>query len=97
MCAVGLAQCEPLSSSVVHKLIGQVALNPEASSAVLISLREHTPHHHGDEVLLQHMKTVFEHSGIVLRDWVVMGRGGLYCPRSLLNEPDPWPYSTTIW
>lgn len=97
LCAVGLMRCDPLSTSVVHNIIGQVALNSEVSSVVLVSQRQHTPHQHHDESLLQYMETVFSNSGIALKDWVVIGRGGLYCPRSLLNESDPWPYSATAW
>ena len=43
-----------------------------------------------DVEMLHHCAMVTNNAGLQLLDWVVIGRGGLYCPRSIAGMPDPW-------
>jgi hypothetical protein len=47
-------------------------------------------------MLLVHTTRACQSAGFELIDWVVVGSGGLYCPRSLTDAPDPWSASATF-
>ncbi len=87
---LGLLQANTISLVSAHYLIGRLSHIPDAHSVVLISTRASSCMQAGDQDLLPLLATTFHHAGITLLDWVVMGRGGHYCPRSLTNVPDPW-------
>ena len=76
-----LASCEVL--------IAQCAI-PNAHSIVLVSVRTTSPIQYGDVDMLHHCAMVTNNAGLQLLDWVIIGRGGLYCPRSIAGMPDPW-------
>ena len=46
--------------------------------------------------MLQHCAMVTNNAGLHLLDWVIIGRGGLYCPRSIAGMPDPWPTASAL-
>lgn len=90
---IGMHLYGPLTHEVVHHIVGDASQLTDVSSVVLVSTRTTSPAQQEDPALLQFMNMVFQNSGLTMFDWVVLGRGGLYCPRSLLNQPDPWPCS----
>lgn len=87
---LGILQASALNLVSAHYLIGRLSDIPDAHAVVLVSTRTHTCMQPGDQELLELLHTTFNHAGIAIHDWVVMGRGGHYCPRSLTDAPDPW-------
>lgn len=89
----GLGMCRSAmsTSSGLHHMIGLMCRIPEAASVVMVSLRPRDLIRQRDvDDLISH-STVMDNAGLSLRDWVVAGRGGLYCPRSLAGIANPWP------
>ena len=87
---LGILHASEINLVSAHYLIGRFSDIPNAHSVVLVSTRTHSCIQPGDTELLSLLRATFRHAGIVLHDWVVAGRGGLYCPRSLTDAPDPW-------
>ena len=87
---LGILQASALSLVSAHYLIGRLSDIPHAHAVVLVSTRTQTCMQPGDQDLLELLHATFNHAGITIHDWVVMGRGGHYCPRSLTDAPDPW-------
>jgi hypothetical protein len=87
---LGILHASDINLMTAHYLIGRMSDIPDAHAAVLISTRVLSCIQPGDIELLSLLNTTFSHAGFVLHDWVVAGRGGLYCPRSLTDSPDPW-------
>lgn len=87
---LGLIRDNPLDHQSIHSVVGQCSQFPDAHSIVLVSVRTQSPIHPGDSELLQHFASVATNAGLHLLDWVVIGRGGLYCPRSIAGISDPW-------
>lgn len=90
---LGIVQASAISLVAAHFLIGQLSNIPEAASVVLVSTRTHSCVQPDDVELLSLLTATFQHAGVALLDWVVLGRGGHYCPRSLTDAPDPWATS----
>ena len=90
---LGIVRLCELTASSIHSVVGQCAHIPDAHSLVLVSIRTSEPISPVDPELLQHFSTVIASAGLSLYDWVVVGRGGIYCPRSLTDISDPWPAS----
>ena len=86
----------PLTQSTIHHIIGHVSSLPNAHGVVIISTRTTTPIQPHDSTLLIHTTVACRSAGFELIDWVVVGSGGLYCPRSLTDAPDPWSASATF-
>lgn len=86
----------PLTQSTMHHIIGHVSSVPNAHGVVVISTRTTTPISPQDTTLLLHTTRACQSAGFELIDWVVLGSGGLYCPRSLTDAPDPWLASATF-
>lgn len=87
---VAISHFPTLSESSVHSIVGSCSHLPDAHHIILISTRTTSPICVTDSHLLQHCNSVFAHAGLHLLDWVVVGTGGLYCPRSLTDSSDPW-------
>jgi hypothetical protein len=86
----------PLTQSTIHHIIGHVSSLPNAHGVVIISTRTTAPIQPHDSILLVHTTVACQSAGFELIDWVVVGSGGLYCPRSLTDAPDPWSASATF-
>ena len=86
----------PLTQSTIHHIIGHVSAVPNAHGVVIISTRTAAPIQPQDSTLLIHTTVACQSAGFELIDWVVIGSGGLYCPRSLTDAPDPWLASATF-
>jgi hypothetical protein len=86
----------PLTQSTIHHIIGHVSSLPNAHGVVIISTRTTAPIQPHDLILLVHTTVACQSAGFELIDWVVVGSGGLYCPRSLTDAPDPWSASATF-
>ena len=89
-CGQGIIVTQPVTKTSAHSLIGVCSGVPNTTRITLISTRTRSPIDPDDAELLQHLVHLFNTAGITLVDWVVIGRGGLYCPRSLTDMPDPW-------
>ncbi|MEY3806202.1 MAG: hypothetical protein RIR69_1014 [Actinomycetota bacterium] len=83
----------PLSHTVFHDIVSDASHLDTAHEVVLCSTRITSPMHPTDLDLWRCGQNVFNSAGLELIDWCVVGRGGYYCPRSLLNDPDSWPTS----
>ncbi|MEI6199379.1 MAG: hypothetical protein WCP83_05530 [Actinomycetota bacterium] len=90
---LGLVRDASLDHQSIHNIVGACSHIPLAHSVVLVSVRTQSPINPSDNELLRHVSTVAANAGLHLLDWVVVGRGGLYCPRSIADMPDPWATS----
>jgi hypothetical protein len=84
----------PLTSRSIHAVVAHCSEMPSTASVVLVSSRCGTPVAASDIALLHLCTATLRAAGIQLFDWVVIGTGGMYCPRSLSGVPDPWPETT---
>lgn len=91
---VGLSRTYKQSRDAVHHVISEASRLhtrlQNVESVVVVSTRDrHTVEYaDGDEFLS--MTQLLSHAGITLVEWVVIGRGGVYCPRSLTDAPSLW-------
>jgi hypothetical protein len=90
---IGLVRDTPLTHLSIHSIVGQCSQFPDAHSLVLVSVRTSSPINPSDIELLHQFTSVVASAGLYILDWVVVGRGGLYCPRSIAGSPDPWSTS----
>lgn len=88
---IGMLHLSELSMQSVHEVVARCSHVAGAQAVVLVSVRTSTPMQPLDSELLQRLTQALSNAGIALRDWVVVGEGGLYCPRSLVGMADPWP------
>lgn len=88
-----LNRFNPLSPRVFHDIVADTSHVDGVHSIIVFSSRMTTPIEIGDLELFDIGNTVFAGAGLLWHDWVVIGVGGLYCPRTLLNQPDPWARS----
>ena len=87
---VAMLHSSPIDESSIHTIVGYCAHIPDAHHVILVSVRTTSPISSADPELLQNCMRVTESAGLHLFDWVVVGVGGLYCPRSLTDLSDPW-------
>lgn len=80
---------KPLRNAA-HLIIGEASQLQTAQYVVLATTRprQSVAFADGDDYLA--ITQLFSHAGIPLIEWVVLGRGGLYCPRSLTDMPSRW-------
>lgn len=88
-----LNRCSELTMKTLHDIVADASRVEGAHNIVLVTSRVSTPIQKGDVNLLDVGRTLFSHAGLHLLDWIVVGCGGLYFPRSLTNAPDPWSLS----
>lgn len=82
-----------LSPTACHDIVADVSYLDSVHSIVVFSSRTTRPLRRGDLELFDVGNTIFSHAGLHWLDWVIVGSGGLYCPRTLLDHPDPWAAS----
>ena len=89
-CGVGLIRTRLPFHHAVHHVISEASHIPDAQAVVLVTTRPQPTVEYvdGDDFLLA--SQLFTHAGITLIEWVVLGRGGMYCPRVLTDEPSRW-------
>jgi len=68
--------------------------SPNVSGLVLASVRPGSTVLPGDDELWLEASDVVEDIGLILVDWLIIGRGGTYSPRELLGMPSRWPCGT---
>ena len=90
---LGLIRDRALNENTIHDIVGQCSRIPNAHSIVLVSVRTVSPIQYGDIDMLHQCAMEADNAGLQLLDWVIVGRGGLYCPRSITDMPDPWATS----
>lgn len=90
-CAVGLSQVATSDTAPAHHLVASASRVPSVHSVVLVSSRPHCLVRSSDVAHLQSFTRAAHNAGFALCDWVVVGRGGMYCPRTLTDLPNPWP------
>ena len=93
---VHMFEAPELSAATIHHIVCHASTITATSSLVVCSIRMATPIHPDDSRLWSHCKTVLHHAGLLLHDWIVIGHGGLYCPRTLSDEDNPWPHGSTV-
>lgn len=81
-----------ISGSAMHHIVSHASSIPATSSLVVCSIRSTAPIHPDDIHMWSHCHSVLHHAGLHLRDWIVVGHGGLYCPRTLSHHDNPWPH-----
>lgn len=90
-CAVGLAHIATSDITHPHHLVAATSRIPFVHSVVLVSSRPHCLVQSSDATHLQTLIHAAHFAGFCLFDWVIVGRGGMYCPRTLTDIPHPWP------
>jgi hypothetical protein len=82
----------PMCAEALHHVVSQCSVVSGIHGVVITSVRPTTPLCTTDQQLVVTTRHTLLAAGIELVDWVVLGAGGLYCPRTLCGMPDPWPY-----
>ena len=90
---LGIVSVPAVDIRSVHTLVGACCDIPGADSVVVVSMRNGTTVHPRDIELHGRLSVALAAAGLPLLDWVVCGRGGVYCPRVVIGAPDPWPAS----
>lgn len=87
---LGMVRAPSVTPTVLHHVVGMTCAIPSAISVVIVSVRSRGLMRPSDIGDLACLTKVMRDAGLSLRDWVIVGRGGLYCPRSIAGWPDPW-------
>lgn len=90
-----LFRSHSMSSTALHHIIGQCSVVSGIHGVVIASIRTSSPCRTTDQQFVFTAQHTLSAAGLELIDWVVIGAGGLYCPRTLSGIPDPWPYGNT--
>ena len=88
---VHLFRTQPLQHTTCHHIVRECSHHSAIHSVVIFSIRPTTPVCLADTTMLHSMTRTLTAAGIHLFDWMVIGSGGVYCPRSLTGAADPWP------
>lgn len=72
---------QPLRDAA-HLIIGEASRIGNVQYVVVVSERSHSSTAPADLDDYRAISQLFSHAGISLIEWVVLGRGGLYCPRT---------------
>lgn len=90
MCGVGLVRTHAPFRHALHRIISDASQIADARAVVLVTTRPGATvaFEDGDDYVSA--SQLFAHAGITLVEWVVIGRGGMYCPRVLTDEPSRW-------
>ena len=86
-----LFRSHEMSAEALHHIIGQCSVVSGIHGIVVASIRTALPLLASDQQLMFTAQHTLSAAGIELIDWVVIGVGGLYCPRTVSGLPDPWP------
>lgn len=96
MRGIHLFRTTSLSREAFHHIITQSSCVHNSHGVVIASTRTGPPVVSSDAELLRCGQFMLSAAGLRLIDWIVLGAGGLYCPRSLYGLPEPWPYGSTF-
>ena len=92
---IHLFRTAPLNKCSIHRIIYECSHVPSVGGVFITSVRNTQPVSPDDSDKLLNSARTLASAGLQLIDWAVIGAGGLYCPRTLLNLPDPWPDGST--
>ena len=87
---LGIIDAPPLTRDSVHSLVGACCDLSGVALVVVVSRRTAPAVQPGDDALHDRLGLALAAAGFSLLDWVVCGRGGVYCPRVVVGAPDPW-------
>lgn len=87
---VGLIRVVAPEERLAHDIASVCVRTPLAAAAFVVTFRRTCPVGPRDAALFDQISAVLASNGHSLVDWVVVGRGGFYCPRVLTDAPDPW-------
>lgn len=76
----------PTATQVTHATCGFA----RADGVIVVTTRHDRAVAPGDAAGWESLSSSLYRSGTPLIDWIVVGRGGFYCPRVLTSSPDPW-------
>lgn len=86
---IHLFRTAPLNKCSIHRIIYECSHVPSVNGVFITSVRITQPVSPYDSDIFINSAHTLASAGIQLIDWAVIGAGGLYCPRTLLNLPDP--------
>jgi hypothetical protein len=92
---IHLFRTAAINSQTMHNIVRECSQVPSVDAIVMTSIRTTRLISMNDDEVLINSTTTLSAAGIHLIDWAVIGIGGLYCPRTIMNLPDPWPYGST--
>lgn len=78
------------SRAMVRNVVEECTASQQTVHAFVVTFRSASPVGAGDVAVLHHLDSSLRSAGFHLLDWVVVGRGGFWCPRVLTDAPDPW-------
>jgi hypothetical protein len=89
-CGIGLVRTRLPHRDATHFIISEASRMNNANAVFVVTTRpqQTVQFTDGDDFLS--MFQLFTHAGITLTEWVVLGQGGLYCPRALTDIPSHW-------
>lgn len=93
---VGIIDFHALDHSVMHLIVGACCAVEAVASVVVVSTRHGGTVTVGDIDLHARLSFALAAAGYDLVDWIVCGRGGIYCPRTVIGAADPWPASVSL-
>lgn len=92
---IHLFRTSPLTQHSLHHIVRECSDVPSVSGVVIASHTTSRLLAPSDITLLRSSQTTLAAAGLNLIDWVVIGPGGLYCPRVLTHSRHPWPHGST--
>ncbi|MSZ16325.1 MAG: hypothetical protein F2618_01525 [Actinobacteria bacterium] len=91
---VHLFRTSYISRTTIHHIVRECCHVSSLHSVVLFSIRSVPPICPNDPFVLENITNTLNAAGLHLHDWVVIGAGGMYCPRSLVDPVDPWRHGS---
>lgn len=92
---IHLFRTNVMSATTAHHIVRECSYVPAIDGVVIVSHRTSAPIAATDKDVWNCSRLTLSAAGISLIDWVIVGAGGLYCPRTLSGVSDPWPYCST--
>lgn len=87
---LGLHRTGTPDAHLAHEVAAVCSRTPAALGAFVVTFRPGSPVGLDDPGLFEQLRHVLHSTGHHLIDWVVVGRGGFWCPRILTDVADPW-------
>lgn len=75
---------------LARSVVEHCAANHDTAHAFVVSFRPWSPITAADASTYTHLSSSLASAGFHLLDWTVVGRGGFWCPRVLVDAPNPW-------
>ncbi len=92
---IHLFRTNVMSAQTAQLIVRECSFSHTVDGVVVVSHRTSAPMSVSDEDVWRRANFTLSAAGIHLIDWVILGAGGLYGPRTLCGVPDPWPYGST--